>query len=124
MKTKIDTLVISGGGIRAISYLGIFKKLGELKNNTNFDINIKTLCAVSAGSLIGLLYILGYNAVEMQEEVLALKLQNLKDIKFINFISDVSHVNTINGIPKCLQYIIILFNNNFPIFILRYLFAT
>jgi NTE family protein len=88
MKTKINTLVISGGGIRAISYLGVFKKLEELqKNNTQFEINIKTLCAVSAGSLIGLLYILGYNAVEMHDEVLGLKLQNMKDIKFINFIS-------------------------------------
>jgi NTE family protein len=86
MKT-INTLVLSGGGIRCISYIGIFKKLDEFKVSEDVSIDIKTICAVSAGTLFSLLYILGYTSTEMRDEILNLKLQNMKDIKFINFIS-------------------------------------
>ena len=50
---KIDTLVLSGGGVKGIAYVGVFKKLRELK------VEIKEICSVSVGSMMGLLYVLG-----------------------------------------------------------------
>lgn len=89
MKKDINTLLCAGGGVRCIAFIGIFKKLEELiKNKVEVPkIDIKTVAGVSAGSIFGLLYILGYTSREMEDEILHKKLDQLKDIKFMNFLN-------------------------------------
>ena len=89
MKKDINTLLCAGGGVRCIAFIGIFKKLEELiKNKIEVPkIDIKTVAGVSAGSIFGLLYILGYTSKEMEDEILHKKLDQLKDIKFMNFLN-------------------------------------
>lgn len=81
MNDKIDTLVLSGGGIKGIAYIGVFRKLREM------DIKIKEICCVSVGSIMGLLYMLGYKNEELLEEIKTRNFDNLKDIKIGNFIN-------------------------------------
>lgn len=98
---EINNLVFSGGGIRGLAFIGIIKKLQEfvkkrknLELQDNFDIesckiplvNIKNICAVSIGSVISLMYLIGYSYIEMLEIVLIKKFDKLKDIKIIDFI--------------------------------------
>ena len=89
MKKEINTLLCAGGGVRCIAFIGIFKKLeGLIKSKIKIPkIDIKTVAGVSAGSIFGLLYILGYTSKEMEDEILHKKLDQLKDIKFMNFIN-------------------------------------
>lgn len=89
MKKDINTLLCAGGGVRCIAFIGIFKKLEELiKDKVQVPkIEIKTVAGVSAGSIFGLLYILGYTSREMEDEILHKKLDQLKDIKFMNFLN-------------------------------------
>lgn len=97
MKKRIDTLLCSAGGVRGISFIGVIKKLEEiilqrsemhgLDNDCHLPvIDIKRVCGVSVGSMIGLFYTLGYNSFEMSKEIHNVKLDKLKDIKFMNFI--------------------------------------
>lgn len=81
MNDKIDTLVLSGGGIKGIAYIGVFKKLREM------DIKIKEICCVSVGAIMGLLYMLEYSDNELIEEIKTRNFDNLKDIKIGNFIN-------------------------------------
>ena len=70
-KSKIDTLVCSGGGAKGIAYIGVIKYLDELKEKRlneekkdDFDenkciypkIDIKRITCVSVGCFMGLLY--------------------------------------------------------------------
>lgn len=92
MKKNISTLVLSGGGIKGLCYIGVLKKLEEIKEKKNkknklIDININTICGVSAGCIFGLLYILGYTSTELTEIFLSLNFKNLKKIKIMNLVS-------------------------------------
>jgi NTE family protein len=100
---EYNIIALGGGGVKGIAYIGVFKKLQELINTRkleeskeNFDekkcilpkINIKTICGVSVGSMFGLTYILGYNYVEMLEEVLTTKFDKFKNIRIMNFLNN------------------------------------
>ena len=78
---KIDTLVLSGGGVKGIAYVGVFKKLRELK------VEIKEICSVSVGSMMGLLYVLGYNYEELVSEIKMQNMDTLRDINIGNFLN-------------------------------------
>lgn len=105
----IDTLVISGGGFKGISYCGVFKKLRELETlesdskgletkesesngletkETKIKIQLKKICSVSIGTFFGLLYLLNYEYDEIEEELLNKNFDTLKDPKLINFINE------------------------------------
>jgi NTE family protein len=94
---EINKLAFSGGAIKGIAYVGVFKKIEELiyerkihpePDNSNIPLfNIKTLCAVSVGSIFSLIYLLNYTYSEMLEEVLNKKFDQLKDIRIMNFVS-------------------------------------
>ena len=101
MKKIINTLIISGGGVKGISYIGVLKYLDELKlkriqlesvkdfvedecDIPKFD--IKQIRCVSAGSIISLLYIIGYTYDELVDEILLQDLSNLKDLRIKNFL--------------------------------------
>lgn len=61
---KPKTLVISGGGLKGIGYVGALKALFE--NGVRYK-KIKTLCGSSVGSLIVTGLVLGYSVDEMKE---------------------------------------------------------
>ena len=101
MKRIINTLVISGGGVKGISYIGVLKYLDELKlKRTQLEskkdfvedecdipkFNIKQIRCVSAGSIISLLYIIGYSYDELIDEILSKDLSDLKDLRIKNFL--------------------------------------
>jgi NTE family protein len=87
MKT-IHTLVLSGGGMKGIAYAGVFKYIEEIQEKKKFyknlEINIKTLCCISVGSIIGLLHVLKYTSKEIEEEIVLKNFKTLKDIDTIN----------------------------------------
>lgn len=104
MKREINTLVFSGGGVKGIAYIGVLKYLYEIckkreeniNDNNDSDenkyripkIDINTVCGVSIGSVVGLLYILGYNYEELIEELNNINLQTLKNLKIRNLLNE------------------------------------
>ena len=84
---EINILLLSGAGSKCIAYIGVLKKLKELSDEKKIKLDIKEICSVSAGSIIGLLYILGYSIDELKDELLLKNLEQLKDIKYTNFFS-------------------------------------
>lgn len=101
MKKEINTLIFSGGGVKGLAYIGVLKKIEEYMSYKidkidkiteldeykfpKFDIN--HICSVSAGSIFGLTYLLGYSSEEIEKEVLNKKFERLKHIKLSNLIS-------------------------------------
>lgn len=83
----IKTLLLGAGGVRTLSFIGVLKKLKELENDNNIIINIDTVIGVSAGSIFGLAYILGFTIDEMENEILYKNLDELKDIRYMNFLN-------------------------------------
>ncbi len=61
-------LVLSGGGARGISHIGVIKALTEL------GITVTHISGTSAGAIVGTLFAYGYSADEILEHVLATKL--------------------------------------------------
>lgn len=84
--SKISTLLLSGGGLRGIAYCGVFKRLHELNAQKVISLDVKKVAGVSAGSIFGLGYVLGYSPEEMEEEVLNKNFNMLKDVKISNLI--------------------------------------
>ena len=78
---KVDTLVLSGGGVKGIAYIGVFRRLREL------SMDIREICAVSVGSIMGLLYLLGYSDEELRGEIKGQNFDSLKDINIGNFLN-------------------------------------
>lgn len=102
MGKEYNVFCLSGGAVKGVAYVGVFKKIEEMiverqleEAKPDFDeakceiplFNIKTICAVSVGSLFGLIYLLKYSYVEMLEEVLNKKFDQLKDIRIMNFVN-------------------------------------
>lgn len=103
MTREINTLIFSGGGIRGLAFIGVFKKLQELINKRkklelldNFIsksckiplINIDNIYGVSIGSVFGLIYLLNYTYIEMLEVALTKQFVNLIDIKIMDFLGE------------------------------------
>lgn len=71
-----STLVLSGGGIKGLAYVGAFIEL----ENRNFLKNIKNILSVSSGALFGLLLIIGYTSKEMLDLVSELDFTLIQNI--------------------------------------------
>lgn len=85
----IDTLVISGGGVKGIVFIGALKYLEELSNiRSDIKVDIKRIYAVSVGSIIGFLYAIGYTSEEMENEIFRLDTNSLKSIRLKTFIKN------------------------------------
>lgn len=76
-KVSIDTLVLSGGGIKGIVHLGVLKMLEE----TGIINGIKNFAGTSVGGLICMLYVIGYTSVELWEFINSFNLEKLKSLK-------------------------------------------
>ena len=84
---KINQLVLSGGGLLGISYIGLFKYFEE--NNTLS--NIKSITGCSAGAIFGSLLAVGYNSKELDTIV---KSMVFKDYLKINVDSLLNFIHT------------------------------
>ena len=84
---KIKHLVLSGGGLLGISYIGLFKYFEE--NNTLSD--IKTITGCSAGAIFGSLLSIGYTYKELDTIV---KSMVFKDYLKINVDSLLNFMHT------------------------------
>lgn len=98
----INTLLFSGGAVKGVAYIGVFKKIEELiaqrkveASKPDFDessctiplFDIKTICSVSVGSIFSLIFMLKYTYVEMLEEVLKKNFDQLRDVRIMNFVN-------------------------------------
>jgi len=118
-KKKVDTIVAAGGGIRCVCFIGVFKRIEELvlkrkslellnseeskkELETLPAVDIKIFAGVSAGSIFGLMYLIGYTPVEMEEEIINRKLDQLKDIRFLNFTTKYG-IDSGNNIMKWIE---------------------
>jgi len=83
----IEILCLSGGGARTVSYVGVFKKLEELKESKKINIDIKEISGVSAGSIFGLGYIIGLSADDFKSELLLKDFDSLRDFRYSKMFS-------------------------------------
>ena len=90
---KIDTLVLSGGGTKGISFIGAIKYLEE-KNILN---NIKKYVASSIGSVIATFLYLDYTPSEIYELLNKLDLNKLQDIDIDSIMSFSNNFGIDNG---------------------------
>lgn len=87
----INTLILSGGGTKGISYCGVLKKLDEIHENIdkyNVTIDINEIIGVSVGSIIGFLYCIGYTGDELVNEIYKMKSKRLQDFKIVNLLNE------------------------------------
>lgn len=75
-----DTLVLSGGGIRGIAYIGSLKALDELKLLEH----IHTYAGTSIGSLVCFLCVIGYTIEELINYVKIIEWNKLLSINILN----------------------------------------
>lgn len=96
IKKDYEYLVLSGGGIKGISFLGVLYELEQMGILYDSDkkLKLKGIAGVSAGSIIASLLAVGYTPIELKEIVTTIDLAKLTDIKYsylgtaINFIDD------------------------------------
>lgn len=90
---KVENLVLSGGGLLGISYIGLFRYLEEHQATPQ----IKTVIGSSAGAIFGMLFILGYTYIEMYNKI--------KDMKFTEYIpitaDSILNLIRVKGINSC-----------------------
>lgn len=80
---KIKNLVLSGGGLQGISFLGVLKYLSEHKLLNEIDNYIGT----SVGSLISFLLLIGYSYEELYDFCISFNMEKLvKDPNLDNFL--------------------------------------
>ena len=84
---KINHLVLSGGGLLGISYIGLFKYFEEHKTLSN----IKSITGCSAGAIFGSLLSIGYTYKELD---IIVKSMVFKDYLKINVDSLLNFANT------------------------------
>lgn len=81
---EVDSLLFSGGGMRGIAYVGVFKTLRKFFKKDQ----IKRVCGVSIGSVFCIFWILGYTYKELKEEILLKNFRELNAIKVANLSKD------------------------------------
>lgn len=101
--SKIKHLVISGGGINGLSFLGCLEYLDE----KNLLDQVERITGSSVGSIIGLLYQLGLDSVEMAERFQSFSWNELMDIdlniRASNFSGIVRGFKIINILGRILE---------------------
>jgi NTE family protein len=84
MKTIIENLVFSGGGVKGISFGGALKKLVQLESQGNLTLQLKDIMGVSIGSIVGLLFLIGYTPQEIEQCIVDLEIKHLKNVQLHN----------------------------------------
>lgn len=76
MKIPPLRIVLSGGGIRGVAYIGVFLELEK----QGFLKNIKDVLGVSCGAMFGFAHVLGYTPIEMYNLAYSLDFSLLQNI--------------------------------------------
>ena len=80
---KYHTLVLSGGGIKGISHIGVLKVLEEYK----YIQHIKHFIGTSIGALIACLYIIGYSVDQLKQFAIEFKFEKLTKKSFVGIVT-------------------------------------
>jgi NTE family protein len=80
---NIDTLVLSGGGVKGLYYIGILKKLEDL----NILKNINKFAGTSIGAFFAALISINFSSKDLIDFILLFNLSKIKKIKTSNFFS-------------------------------------
>jgi NTE family protein len=99
---NIDTLVMSGGGIKGLAHIGCLKAFEDLDIIRQID----TFVGTSIGSFILGIYLCGYTAIEMFDFVLQCDLDSLKSVDLFNAITHLG-LDTGENISKFIINLII-----------------
>jgi NTE family protein len=100
-KKDYEYLVLSGGGVKGISFVGALwelNKMGVIYDENN-KLKLKGFAAASAGSIIATLLAVGYSIDELNKIMLDLDFANIVDDK-IGYIRDSYNFITKYGICK------------------------
>ena len=100
-----EYLVLSGGGIKGLAYVGAFQELDKMGILFDIDkkIKIKGIAASSAGTIIASLFAIGYDVSEITKKMADIDFNAIADDKF-GYIRDSYNFITKYGICKG-QYI-------------------
>jgi NTE family protein len=80
--SKKTKLVLSSGGLKGISHVGVVRALEEFECMTNID----TIVGVSAGSFVAALITIGFTSIEMRDILLLFDFSKTVSIKIGNII--------------------------------------
>ncbi len=80
---KVNTLVLSGGGVKGIHYIGIIQKLEEL----NIIKKLNTLCGTSIGAFFVVLLNIGFTSKDLVDFILLFNLTKINKLDTSNFFS-------------------------------------
>jgi NTE family protein len=100
----IDTLIISGCGIKCIYYIGIYKSL--LENKLISTKSIKNFICCSSGSLFGLCIILNYSLNLLEKIILSLDYEKILDYDDVDDIFESNGFFTMEKFGDILSIII------------------
>jgi NTE family protein len=100
-----EYLVLSGGGIKGVSFLGAIQELAKMNilYDEHDNLKMKGIAATSAGSIIGSLLAIGYSLEELTIKMLSINFADIADDK-IGYVRDAYNLVTKYGICKG-QYI-------------------
>lgn len=79
----IKHLALSGGGLKGIAYIGVYKALTELG-----VLKLESIAGSSIGALAGLFVVLGFTPDELYSFVTSFNFNDIKEFDFINFLSN------------------------------------
>lgn len=96
----INKLVLSGGGINGIIYIGILKYL-EISNQIK---NINNFVGSSIGAIVNTLICIGYTSQELENFILYFNFEMIKNINIENILTDygIDNGKKLEIILKCL----------------------
>ncbi|NBP00778.1 MAG: hypothetical protein EBU90_11725 [Proteobacteria bacterium] len=97
-----ETLLLSGGGVKAIAYIGALRALIELGRIQS----VHEFITVSAGSIVGLMHIVGYTPEEMETEIMEMDTRKLLHIKITHFLYKYG-IDSGNGVLRWIRGLLI-----------------
>lgn len=89
---QIKNLVLEGGGVRGIAYVGAIQALEEF----NYIQNIENISGTSVGAITAAFICIGYTSDELKLELSSLKIQQFNDGKGI-FVGGINRMNNRYG---------------------------
>jgi NTE family protein len=81
---NINTLVLSGGSLKGISYIGVLRALDD----NNILKNIKTFAGTSIGGIMSVLHTIGYTPDELTDFINLIDLEIFRNININHFLED------------------------------------
>jgi len=82
LKKNPSILILSGGGIKGLAYIGVLRALEKLNLLKNF----KTFVGTSIGALICALLVIGYDQLELEKFSVNFNFDKVTKLNFINFL--------------------------------------